>query len=199
MFLDCSKTKWQTGKYCKLRQLDQPSVHKTTYASSRLKNVSKKKARTFQEFMFHSRNVNSWDSVSPSSLSVNVRAETPSPMSSLVDPISSAFQEWRECLLDLTVDLNHKDIIWSTTGSHTYTSQCASSNFIALVWIYITTTVYKYKLKWVYEYVFILLYGLITLWIFLDLLSLVHKLVHRKFDISGRNKSDMFGINRSTL
>lgn len=29
-------------------------------------------------------------------------------MSSLVDPISSAFQEWRECLLEWTVDLNNK-------------------------------------------------------------------------------------------
>lgn len=44
----------------------------------------------------------------PSCLAVNVRAETPNPMSSLVDPISSAFQEWRECLLEWTVDLNNK-------------------------------------------------------------------------------------------
>lgn len=46
--------------------------------------------------------------VLPSCWVVNVRAETPSPMSSLVDPISSAFQEWRECLLDWTADLNDK-------------------------------------------------------------------------------------------
>ena len=44
----------------------------------------------------------------PAFLVVNVRAETPSPMSSLFDSISSAFQEWRECLLEWRVDLNNK-------------------------------------------------------------------------------------------
>lgn len=44
----------------------------------------------------------------PACLVVNVRAETPSPMSSLFDSISSAFQEWRECLLEWRVDLNNE-------------------------------------------------------------------------------------------
>lgn len=71
----------------------------------------------------------------PSCLAVNVRAETPNPMSSLVDPISSAFQEWRECLLEWTVDLNNKKYYQQKV----LYIKMSEVNLIYLLWIHQTS------------------------------------------------------------